>query len=317
MPRNLPQFTKCAQPGDAYAFDFSSAFGMLMLGLILGVSGAYLVATLVAGISGALLTGGCVAGIAVYLGLITALLAFKDWYYNNRLMCIRHDECACGTVVGQPHDGTDGDRKFEILIAPFNVPETEQLLITTLLEMGGAGTLVNVPDAADLQNRQVLFGYFRGLSAADQIKVYLDLVDNHMFNQPGPGYLRFLYRRVQWIMGDPAFNASPKDEVDAPNPNPMFRVNAQEGNDPEEKVLVPYMHCELEGDRLARILDNVLVGLITRFAALTTFCVLCTVLTAGVGLVPCGWAAEVVAAILAFLAFILSEGSNPSLTVAS
>jgi len=309
MPRNLPQYTKCAAPGGAYAIDGLSVAGMLFAGAIVGAIGGS-VYVIVMSLLGQIATAGCVVGVGVYLLLIAGLLEFKDWFYNHRLMCILHDQCACGTVVGQPHDGTDGDRKFEILIAPFDVPETEQLLIQTLVEMGTAGTLVNVPDAVDLQNRQVRFGYFRGLSAADQIKVYLNLVDNHLFNQPGRGYLRFLYRRDQMIMGAAAFAASPDDAITASNPNPMFRVNAQEGNDPEENVLVPYMHCELEGNRLARWLDNVLVGLIAGFAAFTAFCVLCEVITMGALDFLCGWGGAAVSALIAFLAWLLSHLLN-------
>jgi hypothetical protein len=309
MPRNLPQFTKCADPGNSYAIDGLSVAGMFFAGAIIGAIGGS-VYLIVMSLLGQVATAGCVVGVGIYLLLIAGLLEFKDWYYNHRLMCIRHDQCACGTVVGQPHDGLDGDRKFEILIAPFDVPGTEQLLIEALVEMGIAGTLVNVPDAIDLQNRQVRFGYTRGLSEADQIKVYLNLVDNHMFNQLGRGYLRFLYRRVEGIMGTPAFTHSPPDEIGGSNPNPMFRVNPQEGADPEENVLVPYMHCELEGNRLARWLDNVLVGLIAGFAAFTAFCVLCEVITLGALDFLCGLGGALVSALIAFLAWLLSHLLN-------
>ena len=310
MPRNLPQYTKCALPGQSYSFDTSSYFALVILGLILGAGGALTFTQVVAALLGEIMSAGCIVGFGLYLAAVVAILAYKDWYYNHRLMCIRHDQCACGTVVGQPHNSSDGDRKFEILIAPFDVPETEQLQIQTLVEMGTAGELVNVPDPVDLQNRQIRYGYITGLSYADRIRVDLNLLDNHMFNQPGRGYLRFLYRRVQAIMGDPAFLASPSDEITDSNPNPMFRVNAQEGGDPEEKVLVPYMHCELEGDRFARQLDNVLVGLIAGWIAFAAVCVICEVVTMGALDFLCGWIGFGISLILAFLIWLLSQLIN-------
>jgi hypothetical protein len=317
MPRNLPQFTKCDAPGSAYSIDGLSVAGMLFVGAVYGFIGG-VVLSAVMSLLGTIATAGCAVGFGVYTLLVTGLLEFKDWYYNHRLMCIRQDVCACGTVVGEPHDSTDGDRKFEILIAPFDVPETEQLLIQTLVEMGTAGTLVNVPDAMDLQNRQVRFGYMRGLSGADQIKVHLNLADNHMFNQPGRGYLRHLYRRVESIMGTAAFSNSPADEITASNPNPMFRINPQEGSDPEENVLVPYMHCELEGNRLARWLDNVLVGLVAGWAAYTAFCILCDVITLGALDFLCGWVGGAISLLIAFLAWLISHFiNNPDDGVAS
>jgi hypothetical protein len=309
MPRNLPQFTKCAAPGLSHAIDGLSIAGMAVVALILGLIGGGVYATVMV-LLGEVAKLGCVLGTAAYLFFIIGILEFKDWYYNYRLMCILHNQCCCGTVVGEPHESSDGDRKFEILIAPFDVPETEQLLIQTLVEMGMAGTLSGVPDEMDLQDRQTRFGYMRGLSETDQIKVHLELVDNHMFNQPGRRFLRYFYRRDNAIMGAAAFSHSPDDDIAASSPNPMFRINPQEGGDPEEKVLVPYMHCELEGNRLARWLDNVLVGLIAGALAFITFCVLCEVITMGALDFLCGWLGGLISFLLALLFWFLSHLIN-------
>src|SRR5262245_1464776 len=163
MPRNLPQFTRCAPPGEAYPMTEGGSIAMLAFvsiagGVVIGVIGAA-VFSIVAAIAGQVASAGCIYGTALAGFLIVGVLDFKDWYYNRRLMCIKHDQCRAGTVVGEPHDSTDGDRKLDLLIAPFQVEETEQLLIEMLVEMGAAGELPNVPDAIDLQNRTIRFGY--------------------------------------------------------------------------------------------------------------------------------------------------------------
>lgn len=309
MPRNLPQYTHCAAPGDAYPISAGSIAVMTFSAAVYGFLGG-LTFTLVMALMGTIATAGCIVGVGVYTLLVAGLLEFKDWYYNYRLMCIQHDRCAAGTIVGQPHESTDGDRKFEILIAPFDVPETEQLLIQVLVDLGAAGQLTNVPDAIDLQNRQVRFGYMRGLSESEQIKVHLELVDNRMFSQPGRGYLRHFYRRDEAIMGTAAFSNSPDDTITAANPNPMFRINPQEGEDPEENVLVPYMHCELEGNRLALWLDNVLVGLIAGFAAFVALCAICEFFTLGAADFLCGWIGAAGSLLIALLAWLVSHLFN-------
>ena len=310
MPRNLPQFTHCAPPGNAHPMDAGS-IAMLAFVALVGaavIGGAAF--TILTAIAGEIASAGCVAGAAVAGLLIVGLLDFKDWYYNHRLMCIRHDECSCGTVVAAPHDSTDGDRKLDILIAPFQVEETEQLQIDTLVEMGAAGELPAVPDAIDLQNRTVRFGYMRGRSHAEQTRVQMNLVDNHMFNQPGRDFLRHLYRRVEAVMGTPAFTHSDDDRLVAASPNAMFRVNPQEGADPEENQLVPYMHNELEGDKLARILDNVLVAVLAFLAAFLALCILCELAILDPTGLLCGWVGGALAALFAFLIWLLSNLIN-------
>src|SRR5262249_36309140 len=54
------------------------------------------------------------------LVLITGLQEFKDWYYNHRLLCIRDRDCAIGTVITEPKTNFDGDRKLNLMLAPFS-----------------------------------------------------------------------------------------------------------------------------------------------------------------------------------------------------
>ncbi len=311
MPRNLPHFTECASPGDSHPMKEAGSIAMLAIVSLVGgavIAGA--ATTVLTAIAGQIATAGCIIGSGVAGFFLIGLLDFKAWYYHRRLMCIHKDECAAGTVIGHPHDSFDGDRKIDILIAPFQPRETEQLQIQTLVDMGAAGDLANVPDAMDLQNRQIHFGYMRGLSEGQQIDVQINLVDNYMFSQPGRDFLRHFYRRDEPRMGTAAFNESPDDT--GSGPNPMFRVNPQEGGDPEENQLVPYMHTEVEGNAMARFLDNLIAGVVAFLAAFLALCIVCEVVTMGAADWLCGWIGAGLAALFALLVwFIANQWVNP------
>lgn len=305
MPRNLPHYTVCAAPGNSHPMNAGGIAMLLVVGLFGGVVIGGGAAVILTAIAGKVAAAGCIIGAGIAGMILVGLLDLKAWYYHRRLMCIQHDECAAGTVIGEPHDSFDGDRKIDILIAPFNVPETEQLQIQALIDMGAAGDLVNVPDPLDLQNRQIHVGYMRGLSESDQIDVQVNLVDNHMFSQPGRDYLRHFYRRNEPRMGTAAFNESPNDT--GTSPNPMFRVNPQEGGDPEEHQLVPYMHTEVEGNAFARFIDNIIAAVVAFLAAFLALCIICEVVTMGAADWLCGWLGAGLAALFAFLVWLIMD----------
>lgn len=295
MPRNLPQFAHCAAPGNSYPMSAGNVALLTFASLFFGgiTAGAY--AIVISGLQGAA-TLGCILGIVFLTTLVFGLTEFKHWYYNNRLMCIRKDQCAAGTVVDQPAESTDGDRKINLLIAPFSVQETEQLMIATLDSL--RGTLPSVPALVDLQNRQVRFDYVRELSDTDQQRVYADLIDNRMFGQPGRAFLRHYYRRDQARMGAASFNESP-DDTAIPS-NPMYRYDGS--------ILVPYLHNEVDGYVLGKFLDNLLAALITALVSFTALCALCA--TVGLPDALCGAGAAALAALLALLALILATAVN-------
>src|SRR5262245_26994910 len=295
MPRNLPQFAHCAAPGDSYPFTAGSVFLFFFASLFFGAITAGAYAIVIAGVGGAG-TRGRGGGIVFLTTLIVGLSQFKSWYYNARLMCIRKDQCASGTVVDQPTESLDGDIKINILIAPFEVEETEQLMIETLDSL--RGTLNNVPPLVDLQNRKVRFDCVRGLSDTDQQRVYADLIDNRMFGQPGRAFQRHYYRRDQARMGAAAFNESP-DDTAIPS-NPMYRYDGP--------ILVPYLHNEVDGYVLGKFLDNILVGLVAGLVAFIALCALCATIGLPEGL--CGAGAAALAALIALLAFILARAIN-------
>ena len=308
MPRNLSQYTQCAAPGVAHEFTTAGNIALeILAGLIWGAIGGKVYAFVIS-LLGAVASVGCAIGVGLGALLIAALISFKYWYYNERLMCIKDDQCVAGTIVGEPHDATDGDRKLDIHIVPFRVKETEQKLIEKLDEM--RAELPSVPDLMSLQNRPTLEGYVRGLSVADQKKIYIKLVDEKLFTNAGNSFLKHYFKRIESIMGTAAFNNSPDDTLAASDPNPMFRYSHSEGDDPNENVLVPWMHCEVEGNRLGRWLDNVLVGFIAGLATYTAICVICDAFTAGTLDFLCGWVGAGVSALIAFLAWLISHLFN-------
>lgn len=309
MPRNLPHYTECAAPGVAHPWSnggnwLAVILGSAFLGGVWGVA----VTGIVAEIVGVISLAGCAIGSGIGFFVTFGILQFKHWYYNERLMCISKDQCAAGTLVGHPHDAFDGDRKLDIHLAPFNVRDSEQRMIEQLDAM--RGTLPNVPDVVDLQNRQILFGYLKGLSDSQEKEVYIRLIDERLFTSPANSFQRHYWRRDETIMGTPAFNAAPDDTLAAADPNPLFRLNAEEAGDPEENVIVPWMHCEVEGNRLAKFLDNILAAVLAFIAIFLALCVVCDVLTLGIADWLCGLIAGGIAAILAFLVWLIANWIN-------
>ncbi len=303
MARNLSFYSECADPGDAYSYTTSGNIAVtIIIGLVVGGIGGGAFAVVMAIIAqGATL--GCVLGIGFYALAIYGLIDFKHWYYNKRLMCIKHDECAIGTIVSEPTDAVDGDRKMNILVAPFIAAEVEQLIIQLMDQM--RAELPALPDVVDLQNRQIRVGYILGMDAAKRVELYIRLTEEKMFVTVENSYQKRYYRRNEAIMGTPAFDNSDDDTLAATNPNPMFRHNEGSG-----KLIVPYMHCEIEGNRLARWLDNVLVGVIAGAAAFTTLCVLCEVVTLGAADFLCGLLGGLASLLVAFFAWLISHFVN-------
>src|SRR5690348_8695440 len=117
MPRDIPHFTRCAAPGVAHTF---SVPGVILTLIAVGLLGYFLIAA--AGIP-------CAGVVAAGVALIAALDQLDYWFYNERLMCILGDQCAVGTVVGEPKSACDGDRKIDILLAPFAFLEVDRSLM--------------------------------------------------------------------------------------------------------------------------------------------------------------------------------------------
>lgn len=306
MPRNLKHFTTCAAPGDSEPFNTAgNLIGEIFFGLLVGLAAGAIIGSLLLAFTTGFLWG-C-AGIVAFIAMLTWwYVRFKDWYNNHRLMCVGKDTCALGTVTHKPTHATDGDRKINLHLAPYSPNETETLIAELLDEM--RAELLNVPDLIDLQNRQIVVGYLNGMDKVTKDKFYIRLIDDKMMNQPGRGFQKKLYRRDLNIMGQAAFDHSDSDLITDTAPNPQFRYdNGGSAN----TVIVPYLHTEVEGNQLMKILDNiygsVLAGLIVGLA----ICIACDVITLGALDFLCGIIGAVVSAIIALLAFLLAWLINP------
>ncbi|MBW5483791.1 hypothetical protein [Streptomyces bambusae] len=249
---------------------------------------------------------GCAAGVAAYASLLIAISELKDWYYNRRLMCIHEDQCAIGTLVDVPLLSLgafgDGDMKFDLLVAPFGQNEVRDYFRDRITTPSGPFG----PGPADPSVDQNLVNYVADFPEDKKNRLYITVVHQDMLSAAnrasGRDFQDHYLVRDRVAMGQEAYDHSDGDTpADFPSPNPMFRA------DPHE-TLAPYLHCELEGDRFARIMDNITVALWTGLIALITICVLCT----AVPLPPllCGLLAGVGAQILAFLAWLISQLVN-------
>ena len=176
------------------------------------------------------------------------------------------------------------------------------------------------------------------LDPEERKRLYLEIVHKYLAAEPVAGapdprfQLRY-YIRDSAAMGAAAFNNSPPDEYTNPNPNPMYRwerepecvagvglffselfcewiLGAPASSSPEDR-LVPYMHNEIEGDRMGRGIDNLQLSIGAFMAAYAAACAVCTVIPV-VGVIPyaCSIIAGAVAALFAWLAWLLSKIFN-------
>lgn len=205
MPSNLETFTTCAGPGTARPH---TQLGGLA-GAIISAWYASGVLTIIGGLAylAALIFVlppfmWCVTAAAI----VYALSEIKDWYYNERLLCIRDPECAIGTVISEPTAAFDGDRKLNLMLAPFSQLEI-RLALMEHLERNRAmlldainftdgfhpGGRPNLPSAAVLAgDPSQLQTYLRALSGTDPLdegresamynQIVIGLVDTLLLN---------------------------------------------------------------------------------------------------------------------------------------
>ncbi|MEJ2273077.1 MAG: hypothetical protein P8Y01_00630 [Woeseiaceae bacterium] len=130
MPRDLPRFAFCSGPGVAkshktldgllgvvvsawFAAPIGTAIGAIILGIVLPM----------------ILLGPCLGVIPAVIAITAMLQDFKDWYYNERLLCVAdRNNCVVGAVLHEPSPSQDGDRKLDLLLAPFTEPECLELI---------------------------------------------------------------------------------------------------------------------------------------------------------------------------------------------
>jgi hypothetical protein len=91
------------------------------------------------------------------------------------------------------------------------------------------------------------------------------VVRERMLTQPGRDFQGHYLIRDEGEMGTAAFNNTPDDTFASSDPNPMFNMDPR-------GTLAPYLHQELEGNALAKFMDNLIVSLLAAIIAVTALC---------------------------------------------
>jgi hypothetical protein len=308
VPRDLQTFTNCAGPDRAISHDrlglrapiisaFINSWESGVVGAVVAVGwliGAVFITTiaLIAAVPGG---GGPIAAAVWVFWIITELGIVNTWYYNWRLLCIAEDDqCLIGTVLSEPSVSTwDGDRKLNLVAAPFIRDEHIEMLVVHLDANRDLLTQPSLPDfpppgfnvANPLDTDVASLGrYFDALGEADaelSEQIQIGTVDRLMSDDNTsaifPGEPKNFFSR--FYRKDPAFIAEGSDlwnaigddndpSVDWEQPNqrssrslnPMFRFESKDG--------AFYVHCEIEGDRFSDIIYAVQNGLFAFLAAL-------------------------------------------------
>lgn len=321
MPRDLRRFAFCAPPGVAKSHKTLGG----LLGRVISlwfssrVAAVFVVAFLGIVIP-MILLGPCFGIIPATIAIVSMLQDAKEWYYRERLLCIEdRNNCVLGSVLHKPEASLDGDRKMDLLLAPFTEPECYETLCRHVNANQGLlaapatfndppffnGTVPidyqecdpdiltdpNAEPADRRAERAKLAEYLKAIEGSDphdgdaSSKIYnalqigwmdrlLDPSNTNDAGQPKNFQGRY-YRKDPAFMapGSALSNAIPPDfdpatnwqgtdgslspvtannpyEVDhQPRPlNTMFRF--------DDERLLPYLHCEVDGNYLQLLLDE-------------------------------------------------------------
>jgi hypothetical protein len=351
MPRYTNYFTSCAAPGQAAPLEILPAF----IGYFLVWGGAAVAAIFAAVIAGAgtVCEYAAVAVWGVGLTLVASLGTLQEWYYTHRLMCVSEDACVIGTVTGKSRAACDGDRKIDLLIAPFRILEVEiKYAYEAAVALASGDLTFPAPPESYQTSRSLRLEYINGpaagspeqlplasrLNDAQRKRLYHEVVFKHLAAAPAGGqpdrrFLLHFFVRDRTKMSQAAFDHSGPDEYDAGDPNPMYRYERESecvtatgeffselfcerilgapSSDASEDRLVPYMHNEIEGDRLGRGIENLQASIAAFMAAYVAACAVCMVIPV-VGTLPwvCAAVAGLIGLIFAFLAWLVASIFN-------
>lgn len=373
MPRGLSRFAFCTGPGDAKSHKtLGGLLGFLIALWFSSATVAIFFAAFFGFVIPIILLGGCLGVIPAVITIVALLQEAKDWYYRERLLCIEdRDNCVVGAVVHEPEVSTDGDRKMNLLLAPFTEAECFELLCRhlndneTLLNTGATfndpqffdGTvpviyepcdpdILTDPNAnADARRaeRKKMADYLRAIRGDDPedsdatSKIYnniqigwmdrlLDPANVDGSGQPKNFQGRYYRKDPAVIPPGPLSDAIPPDfdpgtpwqspnsslsPVTANNPyevtfqprplNTMFRLDHEREADPEKPDrLLPYLHCEVDGNWVQLFLDELSLA-ITTFG--TAYFFLCIALPFPLNVII----GPIAAALLAWLIYLLQR----------
>lgn len=234
MPRYVETFTTCAGPATARPHTKIGGF----IGIFISAFYANGTLTIIGGVTYALwlfIAAPPWAWCATAAAIIVAAIEFKHWYYNERLLCIRDRECTLGTVISKPTAAFDGDRKLNLMLAPYSQLEIELMLLDHLDR--NRGMLTNdsnfsspfhpsgaaaLPTKSQMSANRTIFKdyikFLRGVDPNDNDarsnmfnQINIGLVDTLMQN-PLKNFFNRFYRKDSSAIADPAIrDAIPVD----------------------------------------------------------------------------------------------------------
>ncbi|MGR8980661.1 MAG: hypothetical protein ACU84H_11320 [Gammaproteobacteria bacterium] len=298
MPRDIPTYTHCAGPGVARSHQQLGGLTGFLVNSFLN-NKLLTVGLFLAFLVGLVLLNNPLTWGAFGIAIIAALTEFKDWYYNGRLLCIHDRDCAIGTVISEPTAAFDGDRKLNLMLAPYG--QRDQ--VETLLEhvATNEAMLINnanfndppfhssapaLPVAAQRENDfDILRNYVRALQGEDPDdgdsesnmfrQVLIGVVDRLMTNPARNFYNRFYRKDTAHIAdGSALWNAIPEDFDPTVNwQGPNAQSTRTHDNPYQQRTetlnpmfrydvdhLVTYLHCEIEGYYIKLLIDNLILA---------------------------------------------------------
>lgn len=132
MPRGLATHAFCTVPGNAKSHkNFDGLLGILVSSWFdnkaATIAGALII------IIPIIIIAPCFGVIPIIVSIVGMLQEAKNWYYFERLLCVNsNDNCVVGSVLHEPEVSFDGDRKMDLLLAPFTEEECFRKIATHL-----------------------------------------------------------------------------------------------------------------------------------------------------------------------------------------
>jgi hypothetical protein len=304
MPRDIPTYTECAPPGVARSHQLLGGIAGLIINGIINQT-LLTVGALLAVLIGLIILANPVAWVAFAAVIVAEAERAKDWYYNGRLLCIRDRDCAIGTVISEPTASFDGDRKLNLLLAPYTQADWVETTIdhietnrgmlntpATWSEPAFYQTALFPPSAQDLATH---FGVLRGYVKAVRSKhpsdgdaestifrqLQIGIVDRVLADPARNFYRRYFRKDPAHIPpGTPLDDAIPEDFDPTVDWDQANARSARTHLNPylqrtdtlnpmfryEPERLVPYLHCEIDGYAVAVLIDNAIMAFLAFIA---------------------------------------------------
>lgn len=319
MPKNIPSWSTCVPQdpddrsigqsleeylvpnftGDVVGLGLS----VVVFGFLAGAVPALALVQFVEKVMHKVVDGGCVTGTILLGAVLYLCITLALWFDHRRTLCMDTAACAVGTIVHDPHSNGNGDLDLDIAVAPFSTAEQHDAVLAALKSQQGT-----TPSSGSVNTYLAL----AGLSATDRLDVYRHAVDDHLL-KAAPDRLF----QEKYFVSTPYLDSLIKrDEVKAP----LYRCPSDD-EDPSEKLPIPtpindavlqntfiYLPCVIEGHVVVEWLHNLRNALIAALVGFVAGCALCIYFTGDEH--NCAWIGAVVAAILAFLAWLASHLLN-------